>query len=67
MVSIAERLGIKPTQVALAWMLSKPVMAAPIIGTTKLDQIDDAAAAVDVSLSASDIARLEKPYRFRAG
>ena len=64
-VSIAERHGVKPTQVALAWMLSKPVMAAPIIGTTRLDQIDDAAAAVEVSLSDADIARLEKPYQFR--
>ncbi|MDG2285498.1 MAG: aldo/keto reductase [Alphaproteobacteria bacterium] len=66
-VSIAERHGAKPTQVALAWMLSKSVMAAPIIGTTKLDQIDDAAAAVNVVLSDADIARLEKPYQFRAG
>jgi aryl-alcohol dehydrogenase-like predicted oxidoreductase len=65
-VSVAERHGVKPTQVALAWMLSKPVMAAPIIGTTKLDQIDDAAAAVDVTLTDGDIARLEKPYVFRA-
>ena len=64
-VSIAERLGVKPTQVALAWMLSKPVMAAPIIGTTRLDHIDDAAAAVDVTLGTHDIARLEKPYEFR--
>ena len=66
LVSIAGRLGVKPVQVALAWMLSKPVMAAPIIGTTKLDQIDDAAASVDVELTAADIARLEKPYVFRA-
>jgi aryl-alcohol dehydrogenase-like predicted oxidoreductase len=66
LVSIAERRGIKPVQAALAWMLSKPVMAAPIIGTTKLDQIDDAAQAVDVTLSEAEIARLEKPYEFRA-
>lgn len=65
-VSIAKRLNVKPTQVALAWMLSKPAMAAPIIGTTRLEHIDDAAAAVAVTLGANDIARLEKPYDFRS-
>jgi aryl-alcohol dehydrogenase (NADP+) len=65
-VKIAARREIKPTQVALAWCLAKPAMAAPIIGTTKLDYIDDAAAAVGLKLSETEIARLEKPYRFRA-
>lgn len=64
--SIAKRHQVTPIQIALAWMLSKSVMAAPIIGTTKLEQIDDAAAAVHIRLSDAEIARLEKPYEFRA-
>ena len=64
--SIAKRHQVTPIQIALAWMLSKSVMAAPIIGTTKLEQIDDAAAAVRVHLSDTEIVRLEKPYEFRA-
>ena len=66
LVSIASRRSAKTSQIALAWLLSKSVMAAPIIGTTQLEQIDDAAQAVDIKLSQTDIARLEKPYVFRA-
>ncbi len=65
-VKIAQRRGVKPTQVALAWCLAKPAMVAPIIGTTNLDYIDDAAAAVDLNLTETEIERLEKPYQFRA-
>ena len=64
--SIAKRHQVTPVQIVLAWMLSKSVMAAPIIGTTKLEQIDDPAAAVRVRLSDAEIVRLEKPYEFRA-
>jgi len=63
---IAEARGVKPTQIALAWLWSKPVMAAPIIGATKLDHLSDAAAAVDLILSAEEIAALEAPYEPRA-
>jgi aryl-alcohol dehydrogenase (NADP+) len=48
--------------VALAWLLAKPVVTAPIIGATKLNHLDDAAAAVDLELSAEEIGRLEEPY-----
>ena len=65
-VRIAGRRGCKPTEVALAWLLSKPAMAAPIIGTTRLEHIDEAARAVDLALTATEIERLEKPYLFRA-
>jgi aryl-alcohol dehydrogenase (NADP+) len=50
-------------QIATAWMLSKPVVTAPIIGATKPHHIDDAAAAVDLVLGDDEIARLEEPYR----
>lgn len=65
-VRIAQRRGRKPTEVALAWLLSRPAVVAPIIGTTRLDYIDDAVAALDLTLSAAEIARLERPYRYRA-
>ena len=55
----AARLGITPAQAALAWLLSKPGVTAPIIGASKLEQLDDAIGAVDVELSADDIEALE--------
>jgi aryl-alcohol dehydrogenase (NADP+) len=64
-VKIAARRGVEPTQVALAWCLAQPAMAAPIIGVTKPEYIDDAAAAVDLALTTTEIERLEKPYQFR--
>lgn len=62
-VAIAERHGVKPAQIALAWMLSKSHITAPIIGATKLYQLEDAVAALDVQLSADEIAQLEAPYQ----
>ena len=47
---------------ALAWLLSRPGVSAPIIGATKMQHLEDAAAAVDLKLSAEDIALLEAPY-----
>ncbi len=63
---IARKRGCKPTQVALLWLWSKPYMASPIIGATRLEQLDDAAAATAMpALSAEEIAALEAPYQFR--
>jgi aryl-alcohol dehydrogenase (NADP+) len=59
---IAGQRGISRAQVALAWMLSKPVVTAPIVGVTKDHHLDDAVAAVDVELTAEEVARLEEPY-----
>jgi aryl-alcohol dehydrogenase (NADP+) len=59
---IAEARGVPRAQVALAWVLSKPVVSAPIVGVTKDRHLDDAVAAVDLHLSAEEIARLEEPY-----
>ena len=64
-VELAQRGGYKPAQVALAWLLSKPQVSAPIIGATKIDYIDDAAGALTVQLSEADIAYLEEAYRPR--
>ena len=59
---IATELGLPWAQVALAWMLGKPGITAPIIGATKMAHLDDAAAAVDVKLPPEVVARLEEPY-----
>ncbi|MCC6905598.1 MAG: aldo/keto reductase [Anaerolineae bacterium] len=61
-VALAKERGVKPVQIALAWLLHKPGVAAPIIGATKPGQLDELAAAVQISLSAEEIAHLEEPY-----
>ena len=59
---VAGELGVSRAQVALAWLLAKPVVTAPIVGATKLSHVEDAVAAVDVRLDEDVIARLEEPY-----
>jgi aryl-alcohol dehydrogenase (NADP+) len=59
---VAKARGVPRARIALAWLLSKPVITAPIVGATKLHHLDDAVAAVDVKLSAEEIASLEEPY-----
>jgi aryl-alcohol dehydrogenase-like predicted oxidoreductase len=63
LVSVAGERGLPPAQVALAWLLHKPGVTAPIVGATKLSHLEDALAAADVALSPEEIARLEEPYR----
>ena len=60
---VAAERGEPPARVALAWLLSKPAVTAPIVGATKLKHLDDAIAAAEVELSESEIAILEAPYR----
>jgi 1-deoxyxylulose-5-phosphate synthase len=55
--------GLPPAQIALAWLLSKPAVTAPIVGATKDGHIDDAVAAVGIKLTESEILRLEAPYQ----
>ena len=60
---VADRVAeVASAQIALAWLLSKPVITAPIVGATKLHQLDDAIASVNVKLSVEEIAALEEPY-----
>jgi aryl-alcohol dehydrogenase-like predicted oxidoreductase len=61
--AVAAERGVSPAQIALAWMLGKPGITAPIIGATKERHLDDAIAAVDVTLTDEEVARLEAPYR----
>lgn len=62
-VEIAESRHAKPAQVALAWILSKPGVSAPIIGASKLYQMEDALTALHLQLTPEEIKRLEEPYR----
>jgi aryl-alcohol dehydrogenase (NADP+) len=60
--ALAARRGVKPTQVALAWLLAKPGVTAPIIGASKPPHLDEAVAALDLRLDADEIASLEELY-----
>jgi len=60
--AVAERLGVAPAQTALAWMLGKPGITAPIIGASKPAQLDQALAAVELTLSDDDRQSLEELY-----
>ncbi|SDS31320.1 aldo/keto reductase [Actinoplanes derwentensis] len=60
---VAKARDTSPARVALAWLLSKPVVTAPIIGASKQSHVDDAVAAVDLKLTDAEIAALEAPYR----
>jgi len=59
---VAGARGLPMAQVALAWLLHKPGVTAPIVGATRPDHLDDALAAADLSLSDEEIHRLEEPY-----
>jgi aryl-alcohol dehydrogenase-like predicted oxidoreductase len=63
--ALANERGVGPAQIALAWLLHKPGVTAPIVGATKLDHIDDAAAATRIALTPDDLSRLEQPYKPR--
>ena len=60
---IAQERGLPAAQIALAWMLSKPVITSPIVGASKPGHLEDAVAAVGVKLSDDEIKRLEEPYQ----
>jgi aryl-alcohol dehydrogenase-like predicted oxidoreductase len=60
---VAGERGLPPAQVALAWLLYKPGVTAPIVGASKLSHVEDALAAEQLELSPEELARLEEPYR----
>ncbi len=60
--AVAAEKGVKPPQVALAWLLSKPWVTSPIVGGTKVEHIDDMVEALSVKFSSDDIKRLEERY-----
>ncbi|MFV0307886.1 MAG: aldo/keto reductase [Desertimonas sp.] len=60
---VALERGVSPAQVAMAWVAMHPAVSAPIVGVTKMTQLDDAIAAVDLELTDDEIDRLEEPYQ----
>ena len=60
---VAEDAGEKPAEVALAWLLSRPGVVAPIVGATKVEHLETAVRALDVRLTDEQITALEAPYR----
>ena len=64
-VEVAQQRGAAPAQVALAWLLSRPGVVAPIVGATKPGHLDDAVAALALELSDEEVVQLEEPYRPR--
>lgn len=63
--AVAERHGVGMSQIALAWVLQNPTVTAPIIGASKPGHLTDAVAALEVKLTAEDVAELEAAYRPR--
>ena len=61
-IELAKRRNTPPAQIALAWLLSKPGITAPIIGASKPHHLDDALGALSVELSAEETSFLEEPY-----
>jgi aryl-alcohol dehydrogenase-like predicted oxidoreductase len=60
---VSEERGLPQAQIALAWLLGKPGVSATIVGATKLPHVDDAVAALEVTLTEDEVARLEAPYQ----
>jgi len=60
---VAERRGVPRAQVALAWLLQRPAVTAPIVGATKERHLSDAVAALELTLDESELVELESPYR----
>jgi len=60
---VAARKGVKPAQIAVAWLLSRPEVTAPIVGVSRVEQLEELVAATRLTLDAEDIAYMEAPYR----
>jgi len=60
---VAAERALPCAQIALAWLLQRPGVTAPVIGATRVEHVDDAIAALDVTLTPAEVERLEAPYR----
>ena len=63
MVEVAEKYGKSPAQISVAWLLSKPGVCAPVVGVSRVSQLDDLVGATEINLEAEDIAYLEALYQ----
>lgn len=59
---VAHARGVAPAQISLAWLLSRPAVASPIVGAGKLAHLEDAIGSLDIQLDAQEIAALEESY-----
>jgi aryl-alcohol dehydrogenase-like predicted oxidoreductase len=62
-VALAERKGVKPARIALAWLLHQPAVTAPIVGATRMEHLEDAVGALEVRLDEGERRELEEVYR----
>jgi len=62
-VEVARARGVKPAQIALAWLLRQPAVVAPVVGASKLEHLDDAVAALEIRLSDEEARRVEELYQ----
>ena len=60
--SVAQKRGVPPAQIALAWLLRQPALVAPIVGASKMPHLEDAAAAASIELTDEEVATLERSY-----
>lgn len=60
---VANKRGVTPAQIALAWLLHQPAVTSPIIGASKMDHLEQGVAAIEIQLSSEEIERLEEPYQ----
>lgn len=60
---VAQRRGVTGSQIALAWLLNKPHITAPIIGATRLEHLEQSITALEISLSENEVKSLEEPYQ----
>jgi aryl-alcohol dehydrogenase (NADP+) len=63
--TVAEKKQVKPAQLALAWILSKPGVSAPIIGASKMYQLEEAVAATEIKLTEDELKAIEELYQPR--
>ena len=62
-IEVAKKLGHTPAQIAIAWLLSKPEITAPVIGVSKISQLEQLVAATAITLDEEDVNYLEELYR----
>ena len=60
---VASELGVSPSEVALAWLLQRPGVSAPIVGATRIEHLESAVRSLDVSLSEEQVRAVEAPYQ----
>lgn len=62
-MEVADKIGCKPAQIAVAWLLSKPEVTAPVVGVSRIEQMDQLVEAASIELSEEDIQYMEELYK----